>query len=75
MQPLFELGFHLPFIRSQPERMSTTPNSQEADFHEQYDVKSEYEVDVFVDPYSEDTFPDGGLRAWLVICGVNYLFL
>ena len=55
--------------------MSTSPNSQETDFHEHYDVKDEYEADVPVDIYPEDTFPDGGLRAWLVICGVNYLFL
>jgi len=55
--------------------MSTTPNNQDADSHEHYDVKDEGEADVSVDLYPQDTFPDGGLRAWLVVCGVNYLLL
>lgn len=55
--------------------MSTRPNSRDTESHEHYDVKEEFEDDVPVDIYSEDTFPDGGLRAWLVVCGVNYSLL
>ena len=61
----FAISVCLLFDASQ--RMSTSPNSQDADSHEHYDIKDECEADVPVDIYSEDRFPGGGLRVWLLI--------